>query len=764
MKIASIAPPAARSHGRGIAGTRFEFATMPDVDNPLIPAAQPASAGAATPRVDVQLAELVGLVDEMRVGIQPDHVLRAPATSYENRLVEARLGVASGLFAALRSKYAPTAAHSLRVALGISSWALALKLPQEERDQLELAALLHDVGKIGVPDAVLLKPGSLSAEEALLMDRHRAAGLDILSSFCGNGAIVDMVRHSTAWFDGSRVPAALKGTELPLGARMLSIVDAFDSMTTDHVYRRAMSRERALNELFHCAGRQFDPELVRQFAEVTAHPSIQGETAKHWLHALDPAYANGQWQLCPRPQSSVSVKNAKSVSLFEQKLLDNMQDAVMFVDTNLQITLWNHGAERLTGIAASGVIERIWQPSLLSMRDERGREVLEFDDPITLAVKSGEQEIQRLSVMGRGGRPVTVDVHAVPVVGIDGATHGAAVLLHDASPQASLEKLCHSLHERATKDPLTQIANRAEFDRSHAMFVAAHLERHLPCSLIVCDIDHFKNINDTYGHQAGDEALKAFAQLLKGFCRSGDLVARYGGEEFVVLCADCNNATATQKADQIRKTLAELPIAAIGGKSITASFGVTEVQAGDTPETMLRRSDRALYEAKERGRNLVVQLGSGINGEEEEKPSVVRSWLSFWFGRNETKLLVEKWLITSVPLKVTIEKLRGFVADHHAEIESIEGDVLRLRIEADRTILTRRTNDRPISFLVELTLTEERGDVSLNQGLMQRTRIHVAIRPRRDRDRRRSESVERARMVMASMKSYLMAAETDPPE
>ena len=126
-----------------------------------------------------------------------------------------------------------------------------------------------------------------------------------------------------------------------------------------------------------------------------------------------------------------------------------------------------------------------------------------------------------------------VDLHAVPVVDKDGTTHGATIVLHDASPEASLEQRCQSLHERATKDPLTQVANRAEFDRTLEMFVAAHLERRLPCSLVICDIDHFKKINDTYGHPAGDEALKSFAALLKGYCRPGDLVARYGGEEFV---------------------------------------------------------------------------------------------------------------------------------------------------------------------------------------------------------------------------------------
>jgi diguanylate cyclase (GGDEF)-like protein/PAS domain S-box-containing protein len=717
------------------------------------------AAGESTPRVDQQLAQLASLMDEMRAGVAPDTTLQSQVVSYENRLIESRLGVAAGLFTALRCKYGPTASHSLRVALGCSNWALAVGMPAEERDQLEIAALLHDVGKIGVPDAVLLKPGSLAPEEAVLMERHRAAGLDILRCFCSDSPVVEIVKYSNAWFDGSRPEGAPQGTDLPLGSRMLSIVDAFDSMTTDHVYRRAMSRERALNELFYCAGAQFDPDLVRQFAEVGANERTQNEVTRLWLHALDPQAANAQWQFTPTLHASKPTTD----NLFEKKLLDNMQDAVLFVDTNLQITLWNHGAERMTGIAAASVMQRNWLPELVAMRDEKGRQVLDLDDPVALAVKNAQQEIMRAGIMGRNGRPVTVDIHVVPVACMDGTLRGAAVLMRDASPQASLEKLCHSLHERATKDTLTQVANRSEFDRTHSMFVAAHLERKLPCSLVVCDIDHFKNINDTFGHQAGDEALKAFASLLKGFCRPGDLVARYGGEEFVILCADCNNATAAQKAEQIRKALSEMPIQAIGGKSITASFGVTEVQAGDTPETMLRRADRALYEAKERGRNMVVQLGSGINGDDEDKLKPSRSWWRFLFGGGEAGLLLEKWLVTAVPIKVTIEKLRGFVADHHAEIDSIDCDTVKLRIDGEKLASNRRTSDRPVAFLVELKLTEEAYENANTSGTARRTRIYVAIRPRRDRDRRRADSIDRARVVLASLKSYLVATESEAP-
>ena len=179
--------------------------------------------------------------------------------------------------------------------------------------------------------------------------------------------------------------------------------------------------------------------------------------------------------------------------------------------------------------------------------------------------------------------------------------HGATLLLHDASSQITLEERVQTLHEKATRDPLTKVANRAEFDRGHDQFVETHLERGLPCALIICDIDHFKSVNDTFGHQAGDDALVVLRALLQRSCRPGDLVARYGGEEFVMLCADCDNSTATDRATTIRRELAETPQPLIGGRPITASFGVTEIQAGDTPETMLRRADRARYRRRSVG-------------------------------------------------------------------------------------------------------------------------------------------------------------------
>jgi hypothetical protein len=188
---------------------------------------------------------------------------------------------------------------------------------------------------------------------------------------------------------------------------------------------------------------------------------------------------------------------------------------------------------------------------------------------------------------------------------------------------------------------------------------------------------------------------------------------------------------------------------------MTASFGVTEIQGGDTPETFLRRADRALLQAKDRGRNLVVQLGTGIG--DSPSPARRESWFP-WLRSSPGQTLLERSLFTVVPLKVAAEKLRGFVSDQHAEIVSIEDNCVSLRIGGQQSPLMRRASDRPVPFLIELTFEEKHlADAEQGGSHMAGTLIHVVVRPRRPRDRRRRDAVERARQLLVSIKSYLMA-------
>ncbi len=628
---------------------------------------------------------------------------RSPSSCEQHpvRAVEA----ARTLFLAIRHKHAPTAAHSLRVALGSSAWGLAAGLHGAARRDLEIAALLHDIGKLGAPDRLLLRPGALASDDAKLMDEYRLSGLEILADCLASRQVMETVRHSSAWYDGSRSNYPLVAEEIPVGARMLAIVDAFDSMTSDQVYRRAMSRERALGELFSYAGTQFDPELVKRFGELQIAVEAFPPEPDHWLRLLDAQSPNRPWA---RMNNVAENEMAPTGLLFQQKLLDNMHDAVVFVDCHMRIIQWNRGAERLTGIAASSVVERTWSPALIGMRDDASGRPIDAECPVTYCVSSGVQSLRRLLVISRSNRPIAVDVHTVPVVASDGTICGATMLLHDASSETSLEERCQNLHERATKDPLTRVANRAEFDRTHQLFVKAHLEHQLPCSMIMCDIDRFKSINDTYGHQAGDEVLRFIGGMLARDCRTGDLVARYGGEEFVLLCADCNNATAAGRAEHLRKSFSEIPQPALNNNVVTASFGVTEIQPGDSPASMLRRADRALLEAKRLGRNRVVQLGGGLGDFCEADDQGVPA--------TDGDLFLERVLVTAVPLQLTFEKLRGFVLDHNAEIVSIKNDRVELHIDAEAMRSGRRRSDRTLGFTVELHLTEQRVPTPTSEG------------------------------------------------
>ncbi len=694
------------------------------------------------------VASLLSGLDEA-AGASPE--LRRE-TAHENHLVQVRLGIASALFASLRAKHAATASHCLRVALGCSSWAAAIGLSDQQRDVLETAALLHDVGKIGIPDDILRKPGRLTNDEYLEMSGHHEMGLQILSACCSNADLLDTVRYSRAWYDGSFSGFEKQGDAIPLGARMLVIADAFDAMTTDHVYRRAMSRERALAELFRHAGSQFDPRLVAQFhRELNADSfSAHADAARSWLANLPSEETNRLWGLTQNDNHQTRVCTIEDV--FHEKLLQSMHDAVIFVDRRQQVLMWNRAAERLTGMPESTVVNKLWSPSLIDLREEHGSTISDNDCPLAYAIESGVQTLQRLTLRARGGNEIAVDAQVVPVFGKDGSAVGATLLMHDASSQISLEERVQQLHRKATRDPLTQLGNRAEFDRVLALFVTSHSQQKRPCALIICDIDHFKQVNDTYGHPAGDSVIVSFAGVLKQLWRPGDLVARYGGEEFVILCADCDNATATQRAEAIRGEISSIMHPELGNRPITASFGVTEIQPGDTAETMLRRADRALLQAKDSGRNMVVQLGGGLPGQATATPAA--GWLS-WFRQSPKKLLLDRQLITMVPLQVATEKLRGFIADHHAEIVSIEENRVILSVDVRQSSTMRRSNERAVAFALELQFSENHSASAENGG----TRIQVAIRPKRNRSRRREETTDRARQLLVSIKSYLMAYE-----
>jgi diguanylate cyclase (GGDEF)-like protein/PAS domain S-box-containing protein len=668
-----------------------------------------------------------------------------------DRLAQARLGVAGSLFLALKHKDPGTARRSLRVALGCSAWSLWMEQDPRFREQLELAALVHDVGKIGVPDRVLLKPGPLNSEEVELMSRHRSNSLEILQGSCAATEVLVIIRDAHLWYDGSNLDQGPAGDALPLGARMLSIVVAYEAMMADQVFRRPLTPERALLEIYRNAGRQFDPTLVRKFTEFhqADRRRFEEQVAEGWLKPMLGEWTQSPWQRMAGGDAS-SPSNVEA--LMHRRLVENMLGAVIAIDLRHRITEWNPGAERLTGIVASGVVEREWSPGLITMRDNEGRRIADSCCPLVFSLQSRTSWHRRLMLEGRTGDPKTVDAHGIPVLGADGAPQGAVLLMYDVTQQLTLEERCHDLHEMAMKDPLTGLANRAEFDRKLDSFVTEHGAKGNVCALVICDIDRFKHVNDTYGHPAGDAVIQSFAQLIASHVRQQDVAARYGGEEFVLLCEDCDNASAAERAEAIRAAFEALPQPALGGSNVTASFGVTALQAGDSAATLLRRADRALLMAKDSGRNQVVQLGTGVAPPEQNS---LGRWLLGRYGTREQ--MIVQAMVSAVPLQVVLEKLRGFIADHRAEVVAVQGFKVVLRVGDDLATPVRRSTDRPVRFEMEVDLEEERDGLRGHDGMFMCTRVRVGIFPMAGRDRRRTDALDRARHLLVSLRAYLMA-------
>jgi diguanylate cyclase (GGDEF)-like protein/PAS domain S-box-containing protein len=676
-----------------------------------------------------------------------------PDARFETQLASMRLGIATSLFFALRSKHAPTAAHSLRVALCCSAWAERLGLQEALRDRVEVAALLHDIGKIGIPDRILRKPGKLTVDEQLSMECCPQLSCEILHGCTGDRELLDIVRYAGSWYKSRRQGDGPSGAALPLGARMLAIADAFDSMTTDTVYRSAMSRERAIQELVDGSYSQFDPDLAIDFHRMLEQrpEMLQGVVVNRWLQMLQPASGDSLWGWAGQ-RSQQAVETVRRESLFYRQLLGNLKDGVVFTDAEGTITHWNGAMHQLTSIASEAIVGQSWNHQTVRLRQR------DFHDgPPSCLVSDclrNRAAVSRPMWMDQAsGEPAPVQVQVSPVVGSEPGIHGTVVVIRDLSDQTDLEEQLQSLHHQTTRDPLTGVANRTHFDQTLQELVSIATRGGPGFSLIMCDIDHFKRVNDVHGHQAGDEALVSFASILSSHSRDGDLVARYGGEEFLLLTPNCDNATAVRRAELIRQTLERTPLASIGGESVTASFGVTEFQPGDSAETVVSRADRAMLKAKDNGRNRLIQLGSG-NPVEPARSEPRKGWLGC-FGSSQRPAVGEFDIITPVPIELAIEKLRGFIADHHAEIISVDESSLSLKLHSLCAVGGRRLADHRIALRAKLTLSERQPPTAAPMASC-KTNVHVTLQPLRNRDRRGRELSECFAQVVASLQSYLM--------
>ncbi|HEY4484967.1 MAG TPA: HD domain-containing phosphohydrolase [Nitrospiria bacterium] len=203
------------------------------------------------------LEDFQTLSDQVAVAIENANLYK--------ELKEAFYGTAEALGDAIEAKDAYTAGHTRRVLSYSMMMGRRLELSDEELERLKLAALLHDIGKIGIEDSILRKPGRLDDSERKRMEEHTIIGPKIVARVKQLRKVVPGIMHHHEEFDGSGYPKALKGEQIPLTSRIISVADCFDAMTTDRPYRKGLSIKTALDEIHKMAGTQFDGKVVRAF-------------------------------------------------------------------------------------------------------------------------------------------------------------------------------------------------------------------------------------------------------------------------------------------------------------------------------------------------------------------------------------------------------------------------------------------------------------------------------------------------------------------
>jgi diguanylate cyclase (GGDEF)-like protein/PAS domain S-box-containing protein len=293
---------------------------------------------------------------------------------------------------------------------------------------------------------------------------------------------------------------------------------------------------------------------------------------------------------------------------FHKTIVDNIADGVYYVDNGRTITYWNHGAERLTGFAADDVVGRRCYDNLLSHVDGSGKALCMSGCPLADTIADGETREVEVWLRHRDGHRRPVRVRTAPVFNEGGSIVGAVEVFDDASRMIEARELAETAQHDALTDALTGLPNRRHFDAALDGRLENLRRYGWPFGLLIADIDHFKRINDEYGHDAGDSALRMVAATLAGGVRRGDLAARWGGEEFAILVqGDMLERTAERLRVLVARSLVRHD-----GHEIAAriSLGGTLAEALDTSATLLARADQALYDAKESGRNRVVIAGA----------------------------------------------------------------------------------------------------------------------------------------------------------
>ncbi len=289
-------------------------------------------------------------------------------------------------------------------------------------------------------------------------------------------------------------------------------------------------------------------------------------------------------------------------------LLENISDGVYYTDRNRKILYWNKAAEDISGYSASEVVGSHCWDNILSHVDMNGRALCLTDScPLVKAVITESTVKIEAFLRHKKGHRVPVLIKSMPVRDDKGVVCGAVEIFSDNSAALSMYNKILQLEQRSVVDDLTGIANRRHTEQT----IEAQLEflrrEAIPFVLLMIDIDEFKNINDEYGHNCGDMAIRVVAECLKLNVRTYDIVGRWGGDEMVIVAPNIDAGKALFFAERLRMLVENSTVQVPGAVlKVSVTIGIAQAKSEDTIGSLISRVDKMMYAGKRSGKNIVL--------------------------------------------------------------------------------------------------------------------------------------------------------------
>ena len=481
-----------------------------------------------------------------------------------HRAMEVQLATIEALALAIEAKAGCTPEHIRSIQQYAAMLAEAVGLSDTEVQAVRTAALLHDVGNMAVPEHILSKPEALTPEEFERVKIHPRVGAEILRNVPFGGPVSELVLCHHERFDGLGYPAGLRGEGIPIGARILAIADCYSTLQADRPYRPARSESAAIAVLREQAGSAFDPTLVEMLIA-----GLHGSTP-----VVEDAPVEGAWN----NSEGLALQDIAGAHREEQTLYEIAQALGSSLGVAEAMALIHDKVSRLVPLRL---------PSCADGRGAHGEDLTSLL-PCPLMFEG------RLI----GG---LVIYHTVPGCFTDEhrrvlgrVSEQAAAVIYNST---RFEQTQHESHT----DPLTGLPNRRSLDRQFETGLAHAGRSKTSVSVVVLDLDRLKEINDTYGHEAGDRALRTVGNVLRSTVRQSDLCARFAGDEFIVVLWDCSPEHETRRVSEIQNAVSAHPFEPRPGVRVSLSISAGPARFpvdGSTFEELLSAADERMYRDK----------------------------------------------------------------------------------------------------------------------------------------------------------------------